>query len=322
MRFICILLILLIQFISCTTQVAGPATEETNPVVAGYIFTPGKLPAAHARIIIYKKSEGVDSTASYKLVQPEMVITADEKGYFEVAMLSSGQFVLEAQGSDKIGYAIVNNLEVESWNSQIRYDSIILSKPGTIRGVATRGGVKSHMSNNNLQDGFIDVFIKDINRQVTTDLQGKYEFTNIPPGNYTLVFHADDGFFTTIKDSVIVVDSSITQVETVLIKRIPWLPPPKPFDLKIAPAGKPGEIKLTWKAYNTLDLVGFEVERRINPLQTDTIFTVIEPLFFDDISDFQPGIVVYYVVRSISDSFMASANEGPVTITTPQEADL
>lgn len=321
MSIVSALLCILLAF-SCCTRVAGPATEETNPTVVGTIFTYAKQPAAFAKIIVYPKSDHKDSTASFQLLQPEAVTTADENGYFEIVKLGSGDFVLEAQGKENSGYAVVNKLEVISWNSTIRYDSIFLSRPGSISGVATRGGVRSYQSNEKLQDGFIDVFVKDINRHTTTDLQGKYEFNDIPPGIYTLVFHADDGFFTTFKDSVRVLDSAVTKVESVLLKRIPWLPPPKPFDLTVQQIGNLGEVKLTWKAYNTSDLVGFEVERRINPLQADTVFSVKEPFFFDDLSDLPAGIVVYYVVRSVSSSFMSSANEGPVTINTPQEADL
>ncbi|HEX3020251.1 MAG TPA: carboxypeptidase-like regulatory domain-containing protein [Chitinispirillaceae bacterium] len=315
------LLCFLLAF-SCTTRVAGPATEETNPTVAGTIFTYNKTPAAFARIIVYPKSAHIDSTASYQLSEPEIITTADENGYFEIVKLSSGEFVLEAQGKDKIGFAIVNKLEIILWNCSIRLDTILLSRPGSISGIATRGGVVSYASNNKLQDGFIDVFVKDINRHTTTDLQGKYELNDIPPGTYTLIFHAEDGFFTTLKDSVKVLDSTVTKVESVFLKRIPWLAPPKPFDLKVEQVGNLGEVRLTWKAYSTSDLVGFEVERRINPLQTDTVFTVKDPFFFDDLSDLPAGIIVYYVVRSISSSFMSSANEGPVTINTPQEADL
>lgn len=321
MSILSVLLCILLAF-SCSTRVAGPSTEETNPTVAGTIFTYGKHPASFARVIVYPKSDNKDSTASFQLLEPEVVTIADENGYFEIVNLGSGDFVLEAQGKENSGYAVVNNVEVISWNSAIRYDSIFLSRPGSITGVATRGGVRSYQSNERLQDGFIDVFVKDINRHTTTDLHGRYEFNDIPPGTYTLVFHADDGFFTTFKDSVRVLDSAVTKVESVLIKRIPWLPPPKPFDLTVEQIGNLSEVKLTWKAYNTSDLVGFEVERRINPLQADTVFTVKEPFFFDDLSGLPAGIIVYYVVRSVSSSFMASANEGPVTINIPKEADL
>lgn len=298
----------------CSGNLSGPTTEEGNPVARGYVIDSAGGAVAGASVTLYKQAVARDSLTPPVPVVPLVTATTTRDGSYSLYALSAGVYTLEAVTPDSTGFAAATGIQIAG-NRQlpVALDTLVVKTPGSIRGVVTRGGVMNPQTNTGLLDGFIQVGIVELGRYGMSNIDGVYEFGDVAEGIYTLVFHAT-GFFTAYLDSVQVYGAAAATTDTVTLARIPWTPPPKPFDLAVDFDSSARVVRLSWQSYATSDLIGFTGERRINPLVADTVFTTQEPWYVDTVSGFAPGTELYYVVRAVNERFMESANEGPVSV--------
>jgi len=306
---------LLFSFLLCTgNQMAGPTTEEGNPpVLTGMVVYTDKKPAGMTKVSLYRSRNEIDSVSPAGITEAETWITTDSNGEYKFNTLASGNYVLEFASIDGKQFAFRKNIQIRE-GSKIVLDTVELEAPGVICGTVTRGGVIGFNSLER-EDGFIDVFINEINRHTVTNMDGEFEMTDVPAGIYTLIFYAADGFYIYSKDSVTVKTADKTSLQKVQLVRIPWLPPPKPFDLVATYDRQTRQATLIWKFFANANIIGFHVERRVNQLLVDTIFTTTDLRYIDTLTDINSGTSVYYVVRSVNDRFVQSYNEGPVSVT-------
>ena len=307
-------------FISCTEnsdKLSGPATEEGNPaVLAGTIVDPLSKPSSNAVVQVYRAPFISDSATFVPNVDPVAVTVTDDSGGFYFYELTSGIYIIESIDSSSSAYAISSAVTVMLTDSivTVYLDTLFLKFPGTIRGKVTRGNVLGSQSNQVLDDGFIQVMLLEIDREDITRRDGSYELTNIPEGIYTLAFYATDGFLTAYRDSVRVGSGDTVYVETITLQRVPWLAPPKPKNLTADYDTANALVNLQWSPVNVGNLLGYQVERRVNPLIDGLVFTTADTVYTDTVTSIQSGTTLYYVVRAVNESFMVSANEGPVEV--------
>ncbi len=305
--------------ISCAEKAVGPATEEGNPVLAGTVVTPAAKAAENATIQVYRPPVIFDSAFYVPRVEPVAVTTTGEDGYFAFFELAPGLYVIECIDPGNNAYAISGTIKILTDSGRgdsavpVVLDTITVTKPGAIQGTVTRDGVLGGQSNMGLDDGFIQVMLLEINREDLSRQDGSFELGRVPEGIYTLAFKADD-FFTAYKDSVKVESGKTTTVDKVTLERIPWMPPPKPGNLTADYDTANALVYLKWSPAKAGDLLGYQVERRENPLVTGLVFTAMDTVYSDTVSSVSSGTTLYYVVRAINERFMASANEGPVEI--------
>jgi len=300
--------------------IAGPSFEGGNPVASGIVHDIAGKPVANASVVAHKI---LNRLAGDTLDIVRTTITAKtwskSDGSFTLYDLHAGRYYLEGVAPDSSGYARSSIVLVsgnDSTGSDL--DTLVLRTPGSIHGVVTRSGISGTSSNALLRDGFIEVVVGEINRSVTTGPDGTYLFDDIAQGDYTLVFYADDGFFTTYRESITVISDRITVVDTVRLQRIPWLAPPKPLNLTLQYDTISSVATLNWRAPAIIDLLGFEIERIRAPMTSDTIFATTDSFFVDSLNvSPQDSVHLLYVVRSVNQAFMRSANEGPVELVLP-----
>jgi hypothetical protein len=310
----------MVAFLVCCTgptQTAGPSTEEGNPaVMTGVVLDSSGAPVSGARIIVYSSMDapGVPESEAPPSIPVAGTVSAGD-GTFSFAELYEGIYILESYNEDGTAYAMKKHVVVTG-DSTPRgdVDTLVLGAPGTIRGVVSRGGVRGIYSNVLLDNAFIQVRTKEIDRGYVTATDGAYELSGVPAGVYTLLFYASDGFFTAVRESVEVECNVVTEVDTVVLQRIPWASPPKPEGLSALYDTAAATVALTWEPVVVADLRGYEIERIDSLWQTDTLVTTTDTTYVDDISAIPSGARIYYVVRSVNAAFMRSANEGPVEI--------
>ncbi len=313
--FVCALIILL-PVCTDTIQLAGPSTEQGNPTVAGLIQDSSRSPAPDARVRIYRipTTQSPDSINQPLAAIPVALTVSDKNGAFDFIELAPGRYSLEAQSRDSVFFAIKTPVIVDSIGQSRRPDTLILQSPGGISGVVTRGGFPGQGSNVMLKDAFIQVRLKEIDRSFTTGPDGAYRLNDIPPGAYTILFYAADGFFTAWRDSIVATPGTTALLDTVVLERIPWDAPSKPRALTADYDTVAATITLRWRPAKPANLRGYEIERIDSTWRTDTTFTTLDTTYSDTVTAKPDGMLVYYVVRSVSNSFMRSANEGPVAI--------
>jgi hypothetical protein len=192
-------------------------------------------------------------------------------------------------------------------------DTIILATPGKVSGVVSRGGVMGVMTNQNLNDAFIQVKIGEIDRSTVTGPDGKYSFANLPAGSYTLFYYATDGFYSAKRENIAVGPGSDTTLGKVVLRAVPRLTPPKSFSATYDTAA--GIVRLSWQKVVFDSLRWYEVERINLASGRDTVLISADTLLNDTVVGIPAGTVLDYVVRAVDKAFNKSANAGPAEIT-------
>jgi hypothetical protein len=309
---------------SCTDtiQLAGPSIEQGNPAVAGVVRDSSRDPAPGAHVRIYRIPDSADGATGLHPLSAFAVAStrADTHGVFRFFDLTAGSYSLEARSPDSASFAMKTPIDIQPSGARHITDTLVLKRPGSIMGAATRGGQPGQGSNAMLRDAFIQVRLKEIDRGATTGPDGGYRMNAIPDGIYTVLFYATDGFFTAWRDSVTVRAGKTTTLDTIVLERIPWDAPDKPRDLTARYDTAAATIALRWRPAQSALVRGYEIERIDSAWRTDTTFTTVDTAYTDSIAAQPDGALLYYVVRSVSESFMRSANEGPVTIRVSRRA--
>jgi hypothetical protein len=296
--------------------VAGPSTEESNPQIIAMVVD-DKKPVQGAAV------NACRITAYNDTIQiPSGAISAasgqtDINGRCIFDSLPAGTYSIEAIDPATNRRAFSSGINITDADSNSRIDTLQLALPGTITGVVSRGGVPGVVAsqNTNLQDAAIMVIVQEI--EVTpkiTPQNGSYSFSSLPPGTYTILYYATDGFFSA-KRAVTVNTGSVTPVDTVILRPVPRLLPPKGFNLSYDTSnGSFSVVHLSWDKVSFDSLRWYEVERIDLTGPFDTTFTITSTTVTDTIRTIPPATILNYVVRSVDRAFNKSSNAGPLEV--------
>ncbi len=312
---------LLIITCSEPDRTAGPGTENGNPALTGIAVNPSRRPMAGVRVIVYRMADNRNDTIGLVDSSPMKVkeTFSDENGLFIFNSLASGLYTLELNDSLKNLYGQVMNLLIsEGETDRKNLDTIVLQPSGTIRGVVSRGGkTGTSYSNSQLKDAFIQVKLMEIDRYYVTSVDGYYQLDRIPPGCYSILYYASDGFLTAILDSVKVDSSGDVKKDTVFLQPIPGLNPPPPEAFSLAYDSTTDIVRLNWRRPNIQETVVYHVTRsRVDSFWVKDISVYVEDtLFFDTLTAMPIGTRYSYYVSVYTYYFKESNVAGPLTMT-------
>jgi uncharacterized protein (DUF2141 family) len=305
---------LLVTF--CTdSRLAGPTTEQGNPQIVAIVVDDIHHPVIDATVTMYRVSTLSDSTQQPSSAINIAVRQTDSLGKCSFEDISPGSYSLEATDSSNNRSALTNNIAISTIKpAKPEYsDTIILVAPGGIKGVVSRGGVAGIITNQILNDAFIQVKIGEIDRSTVTGPDGKYSFTNLPAGSYTLFYYATDGFYSAKRENILVRPGIDTTLDKVVLRAVPRLTPPK--SLKAQYDTVAGIVRLNWQKVVFDSLRWYEVERIKINVPGDTVYISYDTLFSDTVARMPTGTILDYVVRSVDRAFNRSPNAGPMEIT-------
>jgi uncharacterized protein (DUF2141 family) len=300
----------------CTdSRLSGPATEQGNPQIVAIVVDDVHRPVTDATVIMYRVSTLGDSTQQPSSAINIAVRQTDSLGKCSFEDITPGSYSLEATDSANNRSALTTNIAISTIKPvKPEYsDTIILVAPGGIKGVVSRGGIAGNQTNQNLRDGFIQVKIGEIDRSTITGPDGKYSFANLPAGSYTLFYYATDGFYSAKRENILVHASVDTTIDTVILRAVPRLSPPKNFRAFYDTLAK--TVRLSWQKVVFDSLRWYEVERIKINMPGDTVYISYDTLFSDTVARMPKGTILDYVVRSVDRAFNRSPNAGPVEIT-------
>jgi uncharacterized protein (DUF2141 family) len=300
----------------CTDpRLAGPTTEQGNPQIVAIVVDDIHRPVTGATVIMYRVSTLSDSTQQPSSAINIAVRQTDSLGKCSFEDISPGSYSLEATDSANSRSALTTNIAISTIKPvKPEYsDTIILVTPGGINGIVSRGGVAGIITNQNLNDAFIQVKIGEIDRSTVTGPDGKYSFANLPAGSYTLFYYATDGFYSAKRENILVHPGVDTTLDTVILRAVPRLSPPKNLSARYDTVA--GIIRLNWQKVVFDSLRWYEVERINITAPGDTVYISYDTLFSDTVARMPKGTILDYVVRSVDRAFNRSPNAGPVEIT-------
>jgi hypothetical protein len=297
------------------TRVAGPTTDEGNPQLVAIVVDKDKKPVGRAEVSVLRMAARPDSaesiTGAVKVAGG--VTSTDGKCSFD--NLVSGMYSIQGLDTSGAATGIKMKIFVETVKKKSITDTIVLLQPGEITGVVTRGPLSTYVQNSQLGDAFIQVKLQEIDQSFITNGNGKYHFSGVPAGTYTVMYYASNGFYSAIRDSIVVAAGSITKVDTVFLKPFPVLLPPQNFSAHRDTAN--GLVYLSWSTVRYVGLRWYELDRiDANGVYSRTWHT-IDTASVDTVKSIPASTMVYYVVRSVDSAFNMSKNAGPLQVTMP-----
>lgn len=303
----------------CTPgPVSGPSTEEGNPQVVAVVIDSLNKPVPGATVTAYRMPQVTDTLQPPSSATAIAERTTDASGTCTFNILPRGSYALEATDPSSSFGALSPDVTIAD-SGTVFTDTLVLAQPGGVTGVVSRGGVPGVVAsqNTNLIDAAIMVIVQEICLSFITPQTGEYSFPALPPGTYTVMYYATDGFFSA-KMSVIVSAGNLTTVDTVILTPVPRLLPPRVFNLQYdEETGGNDTIKtvlLTWEPIMFDSLRWYEVERIDLEGSFDTTFTTTDTVVVDTVNDIPSGTTLNYVVRSVDRAFNKSANAGPLEV--------
>lgn len=299
----------------CTDiRLAGPSTEQGNPQIVAIVIDDKNRPIENAMVIINRVSPMVDSSQQPASATRVGVRQTDISGKCSFYDMFPGLYSLEASDISNKYSALATNIMISAIKPDhpAFSDTIVLAAPGSITGVVSRGNVLGNSSNQNLNDAFIQVKIGEVDRVTVTGSDGKYLFKNLPVGSYTLYYYATDGFYSSKRTNITVYSNLDKKLETVILRPVPRLLPPKGFTAKYDTTA--GIVRLNWQKVTFDSLRWYEVERINLTVFNSTVHVVTDTLYSDTVGTISKGTILDYVVRSVDKAFMRSANAGPMEI--------
>ena len=302
-------------FSACTdSRLSGPPTEQPNPQIVAVVVDTVKHPVQNAIVTIYLSASNTDSTLQPSGALKVAVTWTDALGKCTFDSLSPGIYSLKATDSDSIRSILKTDISISVIHPpQPEFsDTLVLSAPGSIHGVVTRGGVPGIIVNQNLHDAFILVKIGEINQSAITGPDGKYSFPRLPTGNYSIYYYASDGFYTAKRENILVSTGKDTMIDTVLLKPVPRLIPPSGFHTDYDTAA--AIVRLYWHRVDYADLREYKVKRFALAGLRDSAFTTVDTTMVDSVKSFAAGDTLDYVVSSVDNAYDESQNAGPAEI--------
>lgn len=300
----------------CTNEpVSGPSTEQGNPQIVAVVLDKTRRPVAGAAVTPYLTAVTSD-TLSPPLSATQMpYAVTDEKGRCEFSRLPHGTYSLTASDREGTRRAIRSGIALFSADSEPPVvDTLLLELPGSIGGTVVRSTPSPWQgTNNQLDNGAIMVIVQEIGLSTITPASGGYQFRELPPGNYTVMYYATNGFYTA-RRSVTVYPDSVIGVDTVSLKPLPSLQPPAGLTAEYDTAA--AKVHLHWETVEYDSLRWYELERKDPFGPYDSVMIVIDDTTFtDDVQGIPAGTTLYYIIRSVDKAFNRSINAGPAEVT-------
>jgi hypothetical protein len=314
-RFLALPAAALLSLTFCTdSRISGPPSEQGNPQVVAVVLDNSHRPIDGATVTMYRVSTLGDSTDQPSSAINIAVRQTDSIGKCSFDNISLGLYSLEASDSANSRSALTTNIAISATKpGRTEFsDTIVLNAPGGIKGVVSRGGVIGNGTNQNLSDAFIQVKIGEIDRSTVTGPKGNYSFSNLPQGVYSIYYYATDGFYSAKRENIIVNPGSGTTLDTIILRPVPRLLPPKNLHADYDTAA--GIVSLHWQKVTFDSLRYYEIERFINLSLPSTVYITSDTLLSDTVKTVSSGTKLDYVVRSVDKAFNKSSNAGPVEI--------
>jgi hypothetical protein len=313
MRF-SILIFTLFYICSCNRDLAGPTTEQGNPQIVAVIIDSLNTPVAGipVSLLVFQQN---DDTLHNEQVLPTNAIkistaksTSDGKCTF--SNLSSGNYRIVASDSTRNLSVASKNIVLGDLIDTSFYDTLVLQKPGIIKGVVKRNG---EISNQQLQNGFIQIRIRELEQFFITDPSGNYAFYNLPSGIYSIYYYAPDGFYTSRIDKVAVTPGETTIIDTVTLRPYQKLLPPANFKAVYDTAT--ALLHFSWTAVNFQKLRYYEIQRNCDDLEVlEKKWKTLSTILTDTLLAIPDGTRFSYVIHSVDSVYTLSLNAGPIEI--------
>jgi hypothetical protein len=297
------------------SPVSGPSTEEGNPQIVAMVLNGKNKPVSGVMVVARKT--GSDSIPPDEPTQALATTTVtrytSEDGRCSFNDLETGTYSLTAEDPSNNRSALKSPIEIIGDDYRDQIDTLQLGTSGSIEGIVSRGGVSGYSVSQNvlLMDAMIFVIIQEIGISTVTITDGSYSFDNIPPGTYTLIYYATDGFLSA-RQKIDITAGKTSIAPKITLIQVPRLLPPEDFTAVYDT--EDSLVRLSWSPVEYDSLFRYEVDRIDEISETTITLRTTDTLVSDTVRGIPSGTVLFYVVRSVDKAFNKSVNAGPVEI--------
>lgn len=311
---IAVVIITLLSIYSCTKELAGPTTEQGNPQITAVVLDSLNKPIADVSVSLLVMSQAGNPDSTGQLLPANAIKISSSKsstdGTCDFSNLAPGNYRIVANDSLRNLSVTSGDILLEANDSTTFLKTLILQSPGTVKGVVARSRASM---NQQLNNGFIQIRIRELEQFYITDPTGNYTFYNLPYGTYTIYYYAPDGFYTSRIDNIAVYPGKTTVIDTIMLKSYQqFLPPP---DFKGSLDTTNALYTLSWTPIKYQKLRYYEIERICSERDSlNRIFRTPLTSMTDTLKLVPDGTFFSYVIRSVDSAYNKSVNAGPVEI--------
>lgn len=318
MKYLSLIIIIILLIMSCSVDdFAGPTTEQGNPQIIALVLDSlnNPVPNISATLLVIPQADTSDRYDS--LIPPGNAIkvntsksSQDGKCFF--SNLAAGSYRIVATDNVRNMSVTSENIIVSEDNDTSIHDTLVLQQSGRIQGTVVRDVA---LNNQNLQNGFIQIRMLELDRFIVTVPSGHYSFDSLPYGRYTLYYYATD-YYVEHVENINVAPGKTTVIDTVVLRRYKdqLLVPPTDFQALYDTAN--GVVILSWSPVTIQNFKHYKIERHCDEQENlERAWKTTATSFTDTIVAIPDKTIFSYVAYTVDASYVRSSkNAGPIQI--------
>ncbi len=196
-----ILIVVLLVFCRCSTTDLTGTSEQGNARVAVTVYTSAKEPASGATVRLRRADYTKDAVLAKQTITNYDNLLTDQDGKFIIDSLDTGFYVIEV--TDRISEAVLIHLAITEADT-----GLITLEPDTMQPFAT---IKGKVNYDAVSDRRFAQVV-GLERLVEVDVDGFYQFTDLPAGTYTInIISIDPEISPIIHENIVAIPGQITQ---------------------------------------------------------------------------------------------------------------
>lgn len=318
MKFLSSIITTIILILSCdSSDFAGPTTEQGNPQIIALVLDSlnNPVPNISATLLVIPQA---DTSNSYdSLIPPGNAIKVNtsrssQDGTCFFSNIAAGSYRIVATDNVRNMSVTSENIVVSEGNGTSIHDTLVLQQSGRIQGTVIRNVT---LANQNLENGFIQIRMLELDRFIVTVPSGHYSFDSLPYGRYTLYYYATD-YYVEHMENINVAPGRTTIIDTVILKRYKeqLLVPPTNFQAQYDTAN--GVVTLSWSPVTYQSFKHYKLERHCDEQENlERAWKTTATSFTDTISAMPNKTIFSYVVYTVDASYVRSSkNAGPIQV--------
>ncbi len=198
------------------SKVPSPATESqmVGLVTLQKEYTPEEIGVLRGQVLLLGETNHADTLV--RLQSLSQSVTTDEAGRYMFVGIPSGSYTLVAEHP---GYASGTIEEVKvAATETTEAEDLVLQPTETLESENT-GNLEGRVLLEDANDhGGVTVAIQDLSMTTLSSRDGRYRFSKIPAGSYTLIF-SKGGYITDYLEGVLVQANSTFELDSLVLER-------------------------------------------------------------------------------------------------------
>lgn len=265
--------------------------------ISGKFISSNGTPIAKATVKVKLISPILAKIGLDSLVSDSLTTTTGSDGTFQVKV-DSGTYDVSGISSDSGLLLYRPNVAVTKVDSNVSLTDTLKPPGAIVVNVKPLAKMLAKISSTPVDLSSGTCYLNRVSPIYPTDSSGTCEIPNVAEGKYQVVLRYPT--FTSMKDSVSVVASKITNVSATLSADT-LLPPPTPSKIVgLVYDSLSGTIKLNWSHVNVANLAGYTIYQSVSGSALTQVGSTTDTFFVDTLKGIKDSSMLVFKIKSIN----------------------